>query len=228
MFTLQTITLDATDPTDAQAFYEKAFGLTDQISVRQGPGTGTGRPFTISLVVGRPSTVDSLVDSALTAGATSLKPVEKSFWGYGGIVQAPDGSIWKIATSAKKDNGPATREIDDIVLLLGVADVKASKRFYAERGLGVKRGASAASTPSSRPLPVPSSSRSIPCAPWRRRPVSRSTRPPRTESSWAAAARPSPTRTGSPGRLGTMARTIATNTTVDLDGLLEFVRPRHP
>ncbi|HEY9352778.1 MAG TPA: glyoxalase, partial [Nocardioides sp.] len=33
----------------------------------------------------------------------------------------------------------ATREIDDIVLLLGVADVKATKRFYAERGLGVKR-----------------------------------------------------------------------------------------
>ncbi|HEY9393660.1 MAG TPA: glyoxalase, partial [Nocardioides sp.] len=139
MFTLETITIDATDATDAQAFYEKAFGLTDQISVRQGPGTGTGRPFTISLVVSQPSTVDSLVDSALTAGATSLKPVEKSFWGYGGIVQAPDGSIWKIATSAKKDNGPATREIDDIVLLLGVADVKATKRFYAERGLGVKR-----------------------------------------------------------------------------------------
>jgi predicted lactoylglutathione lyase len=137
MFTLQTITLDAADPTDARAFYEKAFGLTDEISVRQGPGTG--RPFTISLVVGQPSTVDSLVDSALAAGATSLKPVEKSFWGYGGIVQAPDGSIWKIATSAKKDSGPATREIDDIVLLLGVADVKASKRFYAERGLGVKR-----------------------------------------------------------------------------------------
>ena len=56
-----------------------------------------------------------------------------------GIVQAPDGSVWKVATSAKKDRGPATREIDDIVLLLGVADVKASKRFYAERGLGVKR-----------------------------------------------------------------------------------------
>ena len=42
-------------------------------------------------------------------------------------MQAPDGAIWKIATSAKKDTGPATREIDDVVLLLGVDDVKATK-----------------------------------------------------------------------------------------------------
>lgn len=42
--------------------------------------------------------------------------------------------IWKVATSAKKDNGPATRDIDDLVLLLGVADVAASKRFYVDHG----------------------------------------------------------------------------------------------
>ena len=54
-------------------------------------------------------------------------------------MQAPDGAIWKVATSSKKDSGPATREIDDVVLLLGVADVKASKRFYADRGLPVAK-----------------------------------------------------------------------------------------
>lgn len=54
-------------------------------------------------------------------------------------MQAPDGTTWKIATSAKKDAGPASRRIDDVVLLLGVADVKASKRFYVDRGLSVKR-----------------------------------------------------------------------------------------
>src|SRR5262249_15131541 len=52
-------------------------------------------------------------------------------------VRAPDGTIWKVATSAKKDNGPATREIDQIVLLLGADDVGASKRFYVDRGLEV-------------------------------------------------------------------------------------------
>src|SRR5207248_10346855 len=37
------------------------------------------------------------------------------------------------------DTGPATRRIDEIVLLLGVADVAASKRFYVDRGLQVAR-----------------------------------------------------------------------------------------
>lgn len=31
-----------------------------------------------------------------------------SFWGYGGAVQSPDGAIWQVATSNKKDTGPAT------------------------------------------------------------------------------------------------------------------------
>jgi hypothetical protein len=68
-----------------------------------------------------------------------LKPPRKSFWGYGGVVCAPDGAIWKVATSSKKDTGPATRGIDEIVLLLGVADVAASKRFYVARGLNVAK-----------------------------------------------------------------------------------------
>jgi len=88
-------------------------------------------------VVSQPATVDGLVGTALDSGATALKPVKKSFWGYGGVVQAPDGTIWKVATSSKKDTGPATRQIDEIVLLLGVADVAASKRFYVDRGLPV-------------------------------------------------------------------------------------------
>ena len=87
----------------------------------------------------QPATVDGLIGAALDAGATPLKPARKSFWGYGGVVQAPDGTIWKVATSSKKDTGPATREIDEIVLLLGAADVAASKRFYVDRGLAVAK-----------------------------------------------------------------------------------------
>jgi hypothetical protein len=93
----------------------------------------------LSLVVAQPSTVDSLLCSALDAGATALKPAAKSLWGYGGVVQAPDGTIWKVATSAKKDTGPATRTFDELVLLIGVADVKASKQFYVDRGLAVAK-----------------------------------------------------------------------------------------
>jgi catechol 2,3-dioxygenase-like lactoylglutathione lyase family enzyme len=132
------VVLDVPDVTEAEIFYKSAFDLGDVVRVRESQEPSSGfRGFTLSLVVGQPSTVDSLVATALEAGATTLKPVKKSFWGYGGVVQAPDGSIWKVATSAKKDTGPATREIDEVVLLLGAADVKATRQFYVERGLTV-------------------------------------------------------------------------------------------
>ena len=88
-------------------------------------------------MVSQPANVNALVDAALSAGATTLKPAAKSFWGYGGVLQAPDGAIWKIASSAKKDSAPASRDVDDIVLLLGVDDVKATKAFYVDKGLTV-------------------------------------------------------------------------------------------
>ncbi|GGX40609.1 hypothetical protein GCM10010353_64960 [Streptomyces chryseus] len=87
----------------------------------------------------QPASVDIFLGAAVDAGATVLKPAAKSLWGYGGVVQAPDGTIWKVATSGKKDTGLATYEIDEIVLLLGVEDVKASKQFYVGRGLTVAR-----------------------------------------------------------------------------------------
>jgi len=137
---IESVTLEVSDATAAEDFYKTAFGLGARVGVRHSEEPTTGfRGFTMSLVVSQPSTVDSLISSALDGGATSLKPVAKSFWGYGGVVQAPDGTIWKVATSSKKDTGPATREIDDIVLLLGVADVKASKRFYVDQGLTVAK-----------------------------------------------------------------------------------------
>ncbi|MBF9131275.1 glyoxalase [Plantactinospora sp. S1510] len=137
---IESVTLDVADPTAAARFYGTAFGLDGQIRLRASQAATTGfRGFTLSLTVSQPATVHSLIGSALDAGATPLKPVAKSLWGYGGVVQAPDGAIWKVATSAKKDTGPATRQIDEIVLLLGAADVAASRRFYVEQGLAVAK-----------------------------------------------------------------------------------------
>jgi len=137
---IEYVTIEADDPAAADVFYDKAFGLGGTVAVRASHAPTSGfRGFALSLVVSQPSTVDSLVGTAVDSGATTLKPVKKSFWGYGGTVQAPDGTIWKIATSSKKDSGPATREVDDVVLLLGVADVKATKQFYVARGLAVGR-----------------------------------------------------------------------------------------
>ncbi|MFB6704056.1 glyoxalase [Streptomyces sp. NPDC056333] len=140
MASIASVTLDVADPSAANRFYTTAFGLDTQIRLRASEAPTTGfRGFTLALTVSQPATVDSLIDAALEAGATPLKPAAKSFWGYGGVVRAPDGTIWKVATSEKKDTGPDTRQIDEIVLLLGVADMVASKRFYVERGLAVAK-----------------------------------------------------------------------------------------
>ncbi|MFB9434666.1 glyoxalase [Streptomyces showdoensis] len=133
------VALEVADLDAAHRFYT-AFGVAGRLQLRasQAPTSGF-RGFALALTVSGPSTVDAFVEAAVAAGATVVKPAAKSLWGYGGVVQAPDGTIWKLATSAKKDDGVATREIDEMVLLLGVEDVKATREFYVGRGLSVAK-----------------------------------------------------------------------------------------
>ena len=140
MASIEFVTLEVADPTAANRFYTTVFGLDTlaRLQALEAPTTGF-RGFTMSLGVSQPADVNALLGAALDAGATPLKPAAKSLWGYGGVVQAPDGTIWTVASSAKKDIGPATRQIDEIVLQLGVADVAASKQFYVDRGLTVTK-----------------------------------------------------------------------------------------
>ena len=138
MTSIDSVTLEVADPTAAERFYAAAFGLGTQVRLRASEEPTAGfRGFTLSLTVSQPANASALIDAALEAGATTLKPAAKSLWGYGGVVQAPDGTIWKIATSARKDSGPATRQIDQLVLLIGCEDVAASKQFYVDHGLAV-------------------------------------------------------------------------------------------
>lgn len=135
MTSIDAVTLEVADPAAAERFYATAFGPDVPLRLRASREPTTGfRGFTLSLLVSQPADVHALVDAAVDAGASVLKPVAKSMWGCGGVVQAPDGTIWKVATSARKDTGPATRRVEGVVLLLGVADVAASKRAYLERG----------------------------------------------------------------------------------------------
>ncbi|MBL7502187.1 glyoxalase [Frankia sp. CNm7] len=138
MTSIDSITLEVSDTAAAGEFYDAAFGSDAPVRLRASDAPTTGfRGFTLSLTVSQPANADGLINAALAAGASPLKPAAKSFWGYGGVVQAPDGTIWKVATSAKKDTAPASRRFDQIVLLLGVTDVVASKRFYVDHGLAV-------------------------------------------------------------------------------------------
>lgn len=140
MATIEFVTIEVDDTVAADGFYADAFGLGDRVRLQASDAPTTGfRGFTLSLIAPQPAAVNGLIEPALDAGGTALKPPEKSLWGYGGVVQAPDGTIVTVASSAKKDTGPAVRQIDDIVLQLGVADVAASKRFYVDCGLAVAK-----------------------------------------------------------------------------------------
>jgi predicted lactoylglutathione lyase len=137
---IDSVTLEVTDLSTARSFYDTAFDLGDRLHLRETDTPTSGfRGFHLSLVSSQPGDVNALFDAAVAAGAGVLKPVTKSLWGHGGVVQAPDGTMWKLATSAKKDSAPAARKFDEMVLLIGADNVSASKKFYVERGLTVGR-----------------------------------------------------------------------------------------
>ena len=135
------ITLEVADVTAATSFYSDALGLdpeTSGIRLRASDSATSGfRGYALSLITRQPADVDALIRAATGAGATILKPPTKSFWGYGASLQAPDGTVWQVASESKKNTGEATMDVVEIVLLLGVVDVKATKQFYVDHGLKV-------------------------------------------------------------------------------------------
>ena len=139
MNSIDHITLEVADVPAATHFYIEALGLDPQMmKLRTASAPTSGfRGFALSLITAQPADVDALVHAATDAGATILKAPTKSFWGYGASLQAPDGSVWQVASESKKNTGPATKDVTEIVLLLGVDDVRATKQFYVDRGLNV-------------------------------------------------------------------------------------------
>ncbi|MDQ4116540.1 MAG: glyoxalase, partial [Actinomycetota bacterium] len=108
MTALRSVTLEVPDPAAAQAFHKAVLGADVPVGVRAGDAPTSGfRGYTLSIIVPGPGGVDALVGTALAAGATTVKPVTKSFWGYGGVLRGPDGAIWKVASESKKDTGAA-------------------------------------------------------------------------------------------------------------------------
>ena len=66
MTAIDSVTLEVPDPAAATAFYDAAFGLGERVRVRASNAPTDGfRGFTLSLVVSQPSTVSSLIDSAV-------------------------------------------------------------------------------------------------------------------------------------------------------------------
>jgi predicted lactoylglutathione lyase len=139
MATIEFVTVESPDTVGAARFYA-ALGLGSRVRLwgMDVPSSGF-RGFTLSVIASQPGNVDSLITTALEAGASQLKPAAKSLWGYGGVVRAPDGTILTVASSSKKDTAPAAAQVDDFVLQLGVEDVSASKQFYVNHGFEVSK-----------------------------------------------------------------------------------------
>lgn len=106
------------------------------------PATSGFRGYIVSYVVSQPSEVETLLEAAARSGAKVLKPAKKSLFGaFSAVFQAPDGAVWKLAAPTKKDTGPAGEPPlpTETGVLLGVAEPKASKAFYAALGMTVDR-----------------------------------------------------------------------------------------
>ena len=125
-------------PTAAEVFYKEAFELGDALRVRESQAPTTGfRGFTLSLVVSQPSTVDSLVRTRARrrrhrgeAGQEELLGLRRRRAGAG-----RDDLEGRLLV--EEGHRPGHPEVDEVVLLLGVEDVKATKQFYVDRGLAV-------------------------------------------------------------------------------------------
>ncbi len=146
MLTINHLSLGTTDPDTAAAFYRDALGLDGRVRVHadQDPSSGF-RGFTLGLDAPEPEHVDRLVAAAIDAGAETVKPARKQFWGgYSGVIRTPDDTVVKIATSDQRNPDrrnirAASTPIERVVLLLGVKHVGRAKDFYVDAGVAVAK-----------------------------------------------------------------------------------------
>lgn len=109
--------------------------------VEASPPAAASPPLVLSYIVGQPGDVKTLLDRAVGAGATVLKPAKKMlFAGFSAVYQAPDGTVWKIAAASRKDTAAAANPPvpSEAITLLGVSDPQASKAFYSSLGMTVE------------------------------------------------------------------------------------------
>lgn len=152
------ITLGVADRDRTRRFYEDGLGVPvegdsafalrpwDELAAEAGaaPGSRGFRGFTLSYIVEDADAVDTVLANAVKAGGTLAKPTKWAFWGYSGYVADPSGCLWKVASpkrrpllraAASADPNGARPPATEIVLTIGVDDVKQARAFYAD-GIG--------------------------------------------------------------------------------------------
>lgn len=160
--TLDTITLGVPRVEAACAFYESAFARTadhnrttgldlygtgrlafrsiDALAADVGADSSSSgfRGFVLGSIVSQPGEVRVLLETAATNGATVVKPPRKQLFGeFTAVYRAPDGAVWKLAASSKKDASriPDPPTPTETAVYLGVTKPTASRRFYEAVGM---------------------------------------------------------------------------------------------
>lgn len=119
---LDVLNLGVAEIASARTFYEAvvAPGTTEQgqsvaldmhgtgqvtLSETEGLGQSAGDPpfstgfrgYVVSYILTQPAEVEAILNAAVRAGATLLKPAKGGFFGgFSASFQAPDGSVWKV------------------------------------------------------------------------------------------------------------------------------------
>lgn len=92
------------DTPDGVVFYQlpgialALFGRADLAADAHHPVDGRFSGITIAINQRCEADVDAVLEQAVAAGATLLKPAERVFWGgYSGYFADPDGHVWEVA-----------------------------------------------------------------------------------------------------------------------------------
>lgn len=120
------------------AFYQIE-ALAAEVGVS--PATSGFRGYVLGSIVSQPGDVKALLQSAEDAGAAVVKPAKKQLFGeFTASYQAPDGAVWKLAASSKKDTSPVAEppKPTESAIYLGAASPKSSKAFYEALGMSAE------------------------------------------------------------------------------------------
>ena len=168
---IDSVTLEVADITAAHDFYDEAFGLGSELQLRTSDAPTSGfRGFTLSLTVAQPANATALIDAALRAGATALKPAGE------------------VAVGVRRRRAGSGRDDLEGRVIEEEGHRPGLPRDRPDRAPAGRRGRA----------PRASGSTSTVASP--RTPVSPRTAAARTGSASTATPAPSPTRTGSSGR----------------------------
>jgi catechol 2,3-dioxygenase-like lactoylglutathione lyase family enzyme len=90
------VSFDLGEGSSALALYEREAAARDAGVSSEGSGF---RGVSFHYIVDSRENVDDVMNRAVAAGGSAVRPAEASPWGYFGYFSDPDGYLWKVASA---------------------------------------------------------------------------------------------------------------------------------